>query len=204
MRNQIEALIFAADSPLTIDEIGQCITKLMGLELTNEQIEEEVTALIKKYDEGDFAFRILPIAGGYQFFTKSDFDPIVSEYIKNKLNKRLSTGQLETLSIIAYKQPISKPEIEQIRGVNCDYAIHKLLEKELVAISGRSEGVGKAIQYSISPYFLNYFGLNSTDELPKLKDITASSENMIGVPLESQEVTTPEYQPAENADSHAN
>jgi segregation and condensation protein B len=152
---------------------------LLGTEVDSNQVQDAVDDLVEKY-EGDFAFQILPIAGGYQFFTKSEFERVVSEHIKNKLNKRLSTGQLETLSIIAYKQPVSKTEIEQIRGVNCDYVVQKLLEKELVVISGRSESVGKPILYSISDYFLNYFGLNSVSDMPKLKEVEASVENVIG------------------------
>jgi segregation and condensation protein B len=186
MKNHIEALIFAADAPLTVEEIQQSLQKLLALQISTEQIDSEIQALINKYEEGEFAFTILPIAGGYQFFTKTQYEPVVADYVKNKMNRRLSTGQLETLSIIGYKQPISKSEIEQIRGVNCDYAIQKLLEKELIQISGRSEGVGKPIIYSISNHFLNYFGLKSTDDLPKLKDMVVEIENSVGANVEEE------------------
>ena len=184
MKAHIEALIFAADSPLTVDEIRLSLQKLNNAEVDVTEVQTALDALVDKYENGDFAFTILPIAGGYQFFTKSQYEPIVAEHIKQKLNKRLSTGQLETLSIIAYKQPVSKSEIEQIRGVNCDYVVQKLLEKELIFISGRSEGVGKPILYSVSDYFLNYFGLNSVDDMPKLKEVETTVENVIGAPAE--------------------
>jgi segregation and condensation protein B len=184
MQQHIEALIFAADSPLTIEEIQLCLKKLAGTELSKEQVQHEIDALVAKYEDEQYSFHILPIAGGYQFFTKSTYEPTIAEYVKQKLNKKLSTGQLECLSIIAYKQPVSKSDIEQIRGVNCDYAIQKLLEKDLIVISGRGEGVGKPILYSVSQYFLNYFGINDTGDLPKLKEIEVQEENAIGVPSE--------------------
>jgi segregation and condensation protein B len=109
----------------------------------------------------------------------------VSEFLKSKLNKRLSTSQLETLSIVAYKQPISKPDIERIRGVNCDFVIQKLLEKELISIIGRSDEVGKPLLYGTSQFFMNYFGINSVDDLPKLKDLEQISDNVIGMPSEN-------------------
>jgi segregation and condensation protein B len=184
MQQHIEALIFASDSPLTIEEIQVCIKKLLGTELSSEQIQTDIDALVAKYEDEQFSFHIIPIAGGYQFFTKNSYEPTIAEFVKHKLNKKLSTGQLECLSIIAYKHPVSKSDIEQIRGVNCDYAIQKLLEKDLIIISGRSESAGKAILYSVSPYFLNYFGINSTADLPKLKEIEVIEENSIGIPNE--------------------
>ena len=184
MKQPIEALIFAADSPLSVDEMRLSLQKTLGTEINPVDVQTAVDELVEKYEEGEFAFQILQIAGGYQFFTKADYEKVVGEHIKHKLNKRLSTGQLETLSIIAYKQPVSKSEIEQIRGVNCDYVVQKLLEKELIVISGRSEGVGKPILYGISDYFLNYFGLNSVNDMPKLKEVEATVENVIGAATE--------------------
>lgn len=185
MISYVEALIFTADSPLSLEDMRESISKTTGQEVTEEEIREAADFLIKKYDEGEYAFQILQIAGGYQFFTKAQYESVVAHHVKNKLNKRLSTGQLETLSIIAYKQPVSKSEIEQIRGVSCDYVIQKLLEKELVVISGRGEGAGKPILYSVSDYFLNYFGLNTVTDLPKLKEVEAVVENSIGAIAEN-------------------
>ncbi len=184
MQQHIEALIFAADSPLTVEEIRGCIKKLLGTELSQEQVQIEIDRLVTKYNDEQYSFHIVPIAGGYQFFTKNIYEPTIAEYVKHKLNKKLSTAQLECLSIIAYKQPASKSDIEQIRGVNCDYAIQKLLEKDLILISGRSEAVGKPILYSVSEYFLNYFGIDSTVSLPKIKEVEVQEENSVGAPIE--------------------
>jgi segregation and condensation protein B len=114
--------------------------------------------------------------GGYQFLSKKDFHKTVAQLNGEKFLKRLSTAALETLAIIAYKQPITKSEIEAIRGVNCDYSIQKLLEKELIIITGRNENMpGKPLVYATSKSFMDYFGLNSPDELPKLKEIFAEA-----------------------------
>jgi segregation and condensation protein B len=100
--------------------------------------------------------------------------------LNQKQNKKLSSAALETLSIIAYKQPVTKSEIEQIRGVNADYTVHKLLEKELITILGKADTPGRPVLYGVSDYFLDYFGINSTEELPQLKEITPKDENVIG------------------------
>lgn len=181
----IEALIFVAEQPLSFKDIQECLVRLVGLELGKEEIESHLEVLIQKYHEGDYAFEIVPIAGGYQFLTKPAYQPTVSEFLKSKLNKRLSTNSLETLAIIAYRQPISKPDIERIRGVNCDYTIQKLLEKELIAIIGRSEEVGKPLLYGTSQFFMNYFGINAVSDLPKLKDLEQATDNVIGTPSEN-------------------
>ena len=185
IQSHIEALIFVAEEPLSVKDIRECLVRLVGLELNKEEVESNIEVLIQKYHDGDYPFEIAPIAGGYQFLTKPAYQPTVIEFLKSKLNKRLSTNSLETLAIIAYRQPVSKPDIERIRGVNCDYTIQKLLEKELIAIVGRSEEVGKPLLYGTSQFFMNYFGINSVADLPKLKDLEQSAENVIGTPSEN-------------------
>ena len=123
---------------------------------------------------------------GTSSLTKKDYYPTVSALIQHKAKKKLSVAQMETLAIIAYKQPITKSEIEHIRGVSCDYAIQKLLEKELVAISGKSEGPGRPIMYSTSDSFMDYFGIKSVKDLPQLKDLHLE-QNEIGQPSELME-----------------
>ncbi|HEY1164466.1 MAG TPA: SMC-Scp complex subunit ScpB [Chitinophaga sp.] len=119
-----------------------------------------------------YAFEVRESGGGYQFLTKKDYYQTVAQLNGEKFLKRLSTAALETLAIIAYKQPISKGEIEHIRGVSSDYSIQKLLEKELIVISGRSEELpGKPLLYTTSKAFMDYFGLNSPADLPKLKEV---------------------------------
>jgi len=184
MNTHIEALLFASDQPLSLKEIQSILTKLVGMELTLEELEKRLEEIQQKYHEGDFAFEVVPLAGGFQFLTKPDYFNTVAELLKNKMNRKLSTNALETLSVIAYKQPVTKTEIEQIRGVNCDYTIQKLLEKELIVIAGRSEGVGRSLLYATSPSFMNYFGLNSVADLPKLRDLAQLQENEVGTPAD--------------------
>jgi segregation and condensation protein B len=117
--------------------------------------------------------------GGYQFRSKADHHDVIAAFLQRDTVKRLTGAALETLAIIAYKQPVTKSEMEIIRGVSCDYTIQKLMERELVEIKGRSSEVGRPLLYGTSEFFLDYFGINSVDELPKLKEF-AEPENQIG------------------------
>jgi segregation and condensation protein B len=135
--------------------------------------------LREKYKSEDFSFQLDFLGGGYQFLTKPAYQTSISILLRQQSQKRLSTAQLETLSIIAYKQPITKGEIEQIRGVNSDYSVQKLLEKELIEIQGKSEGVGRPLIYGTSGKFMEYFGINTISDLPQPKDFS-QTENQIG------------------------
>jgi segregation and condensation protein B len=169
----IEALIFSSDDVIAADEIIKSIKVIDGEEtqVSLEEIEETVDLLNKNYEEQNFSFRILRIANGYLFATTKDYSKYVGYLSSEKSKRRLSQAALETLSIIAYKQPITKPEIESIRGVNSDYILNTLLEKNLVNISGRAESVGRPLLYSTTDEFLKYFGLNKLSDLPKPREI---------------------------------
>ncbi|HRN79227.1 MAG TPA: SMC-Scp complex subunit ScpB [Ferruginibacter sp.] len=171
----IEALIFASDKPLTTIEITELVNNALGFiddRAAIEQVESAIEGIREKYDSEFYAFELKQSGGGWQFLTKPEFHKTVALINGDKFIKRLSAAALETLAIIAYKQPITKSEIEAIRGVNCDYAVQKLLEKELVIISGRNEeAVGKPLIYSTSKSFMDYFGINSADELPKIDEV---------------------------------
>lgn len=171
----IEALIFASDKPLTTMEITELVNNALGFiddRAAIEQVESAIEGIREKYDSEFYAFELKQSGGGWQFLTKPEFHKTVALINGDKFIKRLSAAALETLAIIAYKQPITKSEIEAIRGVNCDYAVQKLLEKELVIISGRNEeAVGKPLIYSTSKSFMDYFGINSADELPKIDEV---------------------------------
>jgi segregation and condensation protein B len=177
----IEALIFTSEQPITEEEIVSCLKTVYGWELKKDQLQEVINDLKVKYSDENFAFELLEIADGFQFFTKKEYHTAVNALLQIKARKRLSTAALETLAIIAYKQPLSKSEIEHIRGVNCDYSIQKLLEKELIVIEGKSDGPGKPLLYGTSKNFMDHFGLKSVKELPKLKDLHIA-DNEIGVP----------------------
>lgn len=186
----IEALIFVSEQPITGDEILSCLKTAYGWELKKEQFHSLIAELKEKYSAEDFSFELVEIAEGYQFLSKKDYHHAVSVLLQIKARKRLSTAALETLAIIAYKQPLSKSEIEHIRGVNCDYSIQKLLEKELIVISGKGDGPGKPLLYATSKNFMDHFGLKSVKELPKLKDLhIADSE--IGTPGDLLDLEVP-------------
>jgi len=187
LQNHIESIIFCATDPVKPDEIRQCMSEMFEAEIPLEDILTALDGLLSKYEEDQYPFQIFQIGGGYQFLTKPAYQTSLSIFLKQKSKKRLSTSALETMAIIAYKQPITKAQIEQIRGVNCDYAIQKLLEKELVEIQGKSDGVGRPILYGTSNKFLEYFGINDLKDLPSPKDF-ATEVNEIG------EVNDPEYQ----------
>ncbi|MEI8133526.1 MAG: SMC-Scp complex subunit ScpB [bacterium] len=134
-------------------------------------IKDAIRLLNARYEETGRVFHIIEIAGGYQFATKSDVALYVSRLYKDRSRRRLSGASLETLSIVAYKQPVSKSDIENIRGVNCDEVIKSLLEKNLITITGRSESVGRPLLYGTTQDFLRHFGLGSMRDLPKPREI---------------------------------
>lgn len=171
----IEALIFASEKPLTTLEIVDLVNNALGFiedRASLDQVESAIEGIREKYNSEFYAFEMRESGGGWQFLTKKDYYKTVALLNGEKFIKRLSNAALETLAIIAYKQPITKSEIETIRGVNCDYAVQKLLEKELVIIAGRNEeAVGKPLIYTTSKSFMDYFGINSADDLPKIREV---------------------------------
>jgi len=184
LSQHVEALIFTSEQALSPEEIISCLKAVYGWELKKDEIVETVKGLQAKYQDESFSFELNEIAGGYQFLSKKEFHGAIHVMLQLKEKKRLSTAALETLAIIAYKQPITKPELEHIRGVSCDYSIQKLLEKELIVIAGKSDGPGKPLLYSTSRNFMDHFGLSSVKDLPKLKDIQSVDSNEIGTPSE--------------------
>ena len=173
----VEALIFASEKPLTAIEITELVNSAFGFmddKVVIDQVETSIEGVKEKYNSAFFPFELRESGGGWQFLTKREYHQTIAQLNGDKFLKRLSTAALETLAIIAYKQPITKSEIEAIRGVNCDYSIQKLLEKELIIISGRNEAlVGKPLIYATSRHFMDYFGINSSEELPKISEVLA-------------------------------
>jgi segregation and condensation protein B len=171
--NIIEALIFSSDDPLTSSEIIKAVKGIDGedIQVNEADIEETVNILNSKYGQEGLSFRIIQVANGYLYATRPEFSKYVGFLSSEKSKRRLSQAALETLSIIAYKQPITKPEIEKIRGVNSDYILNTLLEKNLIMISGRAESIGRPLLYASTDEFLKYFGLNKISDLPKPREI---------------------------------
>lgn len=176
----IEALIFASDKPVTTTEITDLVNNAFGLtedKITSGEVTAAIEAICEKYQAASYPFEMRESGGGWQFLTKKDFHKTVAQLTGEKFLKRLSSASLETLAIIAYKQPVTKGEVEAIRGVNSDYSMQKLLEKELIVITGRNEELpGKPLIYTTSKSFMDYFGINSADELPRIREVLANQE----------------------------
>lgn len=169
----VEALLFAADKPLTVSKIQECLESDEPV-----PVEEIMEELNQQYEEAGRAYFILQVAGGYQLVSHKEFEPYIKKLYVSSARMRLSQAALETLSIIAYKQPISRPDIDAIRGVNSDGVLRTLLERDLISIKGREDQPGRPLLYGTSDEFLRYFGLNSLKDLPRLKEI----DDLTGVP----------------------
>ncbi|MEX2089348.1 MAG: SMC-Scp complex subunit ScpB [Bacteroidota bacterium] len=175
LKSLIEALVFAAKEPLTIKQL-QALYESQGNDGEERRIEPAEVSQIIEALNGEFAaaekpYRIIPLAGGFQFATQPVYAEWLGKLYKEQARRRLSQSSIESLSIIAYKQPISKSEIESIRGVNCDYVLKTLLEKELVTIVGRAPTPGRPLLYGTTREFLKHFGLNDVSDLPRPREI---------------------------------
>jgi segregation and condensation protein B len=186
LQNHIEALIFCSPTPIKLTDIKACLSEMFNAEVPEEDIMGAIQRLEEKYVSDEFAFQLFKAAGGYQFLTKPAYQTSIGILLKQQSKKRLSTSAMETLSIIAYKQPISKTEIENIRGVNCDYAVQKLMDKSLIEIIGKAETIGRPMLYGTTAKFMEYFGISDLAELPAPKDFT-TEVNTIGENSESKE-----------------
>jgi segregation and condensation protein B len=201
----IESLIFASDKPLTTLEILELVNNAFGFmdeKISLDQVESAIDGIVEKYNSEFYPFEVRQSGGGWQFLTKKEYHKTVAQLNGDKFLKRLSGAALETLAIIAYKQPITKGEIEAIRGVNSDYTVQRLLEKELVIISGRNEKLpGHPLVYCTSKNFMDYFGLNSAEDLPKIREVLA--EQLVEPTYIKQQLplteTPAEEPPAENS-----
>lgn len=183
LKNILEALIFASDEPLTfrtirslVDETNKELPPHEHIAVNADIIKKAVAELNRGYGRAGSAFRIIEIAGGYVHATQEQFASWVGKLVKEKTRRRLSATAVETLAIIAYKQSITKVEVEFIRGVNVDYIIKSLLEKDLIYISGRAHTPGRPLLYGTTTKFLEHFGLNEITDLPKPREI----EELIG------------------------
>ena len=150
LKNHVEALIFCSTSAIKDTEIQSCLTEMFDANVPLEDITKAIEQLQQKYASEEFAIEITKVGGGYLFYSKPAYQASIGILLKQQSKKRMSTSSMETLSIIAYKQPVTKSEIEKIRGVNCDYTIQKLLEKELIEIQGKSDSVGRPLSSSTS------------------------------------------------------
>lgn len=202
-RSIVEALIFSSDEPLSVELLSQIVqsgSSIFGFtdspdETPNKQdvidyfakiigeINEELASTSRPY-------RIVTVAGGYHFATTPEQGEYVQKLLKSKSRRRLSQASLETLAIISYRQPISKPEIESIRGVNSNEIVNSLIDKNLVAIVGRAEVVGKPLLYGTTQEFLRVFGLTALTDLPKLREIEELlQQRQLAISFQTEEET---------------
>ena len=179
LSRHIEALIYASEYGIGVAEIKQVLESLSATELDEQTILTALEEIKIRYLQEDCVLELRAINNGYQFLTKPIYYDTINQLQSHRSKKKLSPAALETLAIIAYRQPITKLEIEQIRGVNCDYSVQRLLEKELIKIMGKANTLGKPILYGTSDIFMDHFGINTTADLPKLKEIV-QDDNTIG------------------------
>jgi len=163
---------------------------MFDADVPEDDIIKAIDELIDKYEAEEYSFTITKSGGGYQFLTKPAYQTSIGILLKQQSKRRLTTSALETLSIIAYKQPVTKGDLEMIRGVNCDYTVNKLLEKGLIEIKGKSESLGRPILYGTSARFMDYFGINDLSDLPTPKDFTHEA-NEIGDEKDIEDSSTP-------------
>jgi segregation and condensation protein B len=179
LHQHVESLIFCSSEPISVEDIISCLSEMFGVDFLEADILSKIEVLKDKYATNQYAFEISATGGGFQFLTKPAYQASIGILLKQKSKKRLSTSALETLAIIAYKQPVTKTDIEHIRGVSSDYSVHKLLEKQLIEIRGKAEAIGRPILYGTSTKFMEYFGINALSELPMPKDFS-KTQNTIG------------------------
>lgn len=178
IQKAIEAILFSAEKPITLKELETIFQhpSLAQLQIQKSDLENYLKQIELKYQNDEYPVILKIVNNGYQLFTKPDYYEVVRIATLYKEKKRISKSALETLSIIAYKQPITKAEIEHIRGVNSDYAVQKLLEFQLIEIAGRSDLPGKPLLYRTSDSFFEYFKINSLNDLPKLNELNENDE----------------------------
>jgi len=176
IKNIVEALIFASEEEITTKEIKDLLDSFK-ISVSLKEIDASIEELNVDYEQNSNAFEILKIAGGYVFATRKKFSHFLGKLSAETQRKKLSQSAIETLAIIAYKQPITRTEIEFVRGVNVDYIVNSLLERDLITIKGRADGPGRPILYGTTASFLKVLGLNALEDLPKLKEINDILKN---------------------------
>ncbi|MCS3828418.1 segregation and condensation protein B [Salinibacter ruber] len=167
-----EAILFAADEPVSASRIATIVGDVTG---RSEPSEDDVAAALDRlnatYEEHDRAFEVKSWAGGYRMVTRAPLSPYAKTFYVEEQETTLSRSLMETLAVIAYRQPVTRPEVDFVRGVNSDYAIRKLLEMDLASVEGRAESVGRPLLYGTTDRFLEQFGLDALDDLPTLREV---------------------------------
>ena len=167
----VEALVFASDVPLRAEDLVRAYGDVTGAEKTPEDAKSAIERLNAAYQASGRAFRIHEWGGGYRMATIEPMAPFVQSLFAHENERRMSRSLLETLAVVAYKQPVTKPEVDHVRGVSSDYGLRQLLDRGFVEIAGRSDSVGRPLLYATTDLFLNQFGLASLEALPQPREI---------------------------------
>lgn len=176
----VEAILLSVERPIPIAKIAEPITPVLGIEVGGAEVEAAISALNDEYDTQGRAFRIEPVSGGYRLMTRPEHAPVIAAMHRARATTRLSRPALETLSIIAYRQPVTRAELEAIRGVACGEVLRSLLDRKMIKIAGRAEELGRPMLYGTTPQFLDAFGLANIKDLPKPEELADRLEQSQG------------------------
>lgn len=171
LEQAVEALVFAAESPLSPRRVVDVFEDVTGESVPEEDVESAVKRLNVSYEEQGRALRIEEWAGGYRMATHQSAAPFLKSFFHEEGRTSLSRSLMETVAIVAYRQPVTKPEVDHVRGVDSGYALRKLMEMGLTEVVGRSESLGRPLLYGTTDLFLEQFGMNDLDDLPRLREI---------------------------------
>jgi segregation and condensation protein B len=176
----VEAILLSVERPIPVAKIAEPITPVLGIEVGGAEVEAAISALNDEYDTQGRAFRIEPVSGGYRLMTRPEHAPVIAAMHRARATTRLSRPALETLSIIAYRQPVTRAELEAIRGVACGEVLRSLLDRKMIKIAGRAEELGRPMLYGTTPQFLDAFGLANIKDLPKPEELADRLEQSQG------------------------
>ena len=185
----IESILFVSNEPVKKEDLTELLTShRKGFTVDSGNLSEDIDKSLEeirlKYEQEEYTFHLMNIADGWQFLTKKEYYPYVKEALLIRSRKKLTRAALETLAIIAYKQPVTRSELEFIRGVNCDYIIQRLLELQLITLAGKAETPGRPILYKTTEFFMQYLGIASLTDLPRLEDIRPAETDTLGTPMD--------------------
>jgi len=176
----VEAILLSVERPIPVAKIAEPIAPVLGIKVGGAEIESAIAALNDEYDTQGRAFRIEPVSGGYRLMTRPQHAPVIAAMHRARATTRLSRPALETLSIIAYRQPVTRAELEAIRGVACGEVLRSLLDRKMIKIAGRAEELGRPMLYGTTPQFLDAFGLANIKDLPKPEELADRLEQSQG------------------------
>ncbi|MBT8402047.1 MAG: SMC-Scp complex subunit ScpB [Rhodothermia bacterium] len=168
----VEALVFGADEPVHAERVAEVYAEIRGVSRPSvDEVETAVTVLNQAYEASGHSIRVFKWAEGFRMATIPEVAPFLKAFLDSRKSRKLSRSLLETLAVVAYRQPVTKPEVDFVRGVDSDYALRKLMELDMIDVVGRSDAVGRPLLYGTTTTFLEKFGLDRLDTLPNLREV---------------------------------